>query len=75
MKQAAYNKLLGVAGKEEQANSKQEAVLKAQASADACKVEYEAVSEKLIAEFDNFKFEKAVDIRNIILRYVEAQVN
>lgn len=75
VRQAAYNKLLGIAGKEDQANAKQELVLKAQANADACKLEYEGVSEKLLLEFDNFKYEKAVDIRNIILKFVEAQID
>lgn len=73
-KQAAYNKVLGVAGKEESANSKLVLVEKSQSLVDTSKIEYEEVSERLLEEFDRFKREKAEDMKLILLNYVNLQV-
>lgn len=75
VKQAAYNKVLTQPGKEADASKKQDLVEKAQTAADAAKVEYENVSERLLVEYDNFKQQKAADIRNIILSFINLQVN
>lgn len=73
-KQASYNKVLGVPGKEESANSKLALVEKAQTAVETSKTEYEEVSERLLEEFDRFKKEKAEDMKLILLNYVNLQV-
>lgn len=73
-KQAAYNKVLGVPGKEESANAKLAQVEKCQATVDSSRVEFEEVSERLLEEFDRFKREKAEDMKQILLNYVNLQV-
>jgi sorting nexin-1/2 len=74
VKQAAYNKSTSTPGKEKDSAAKQEAVEKAQQAADKAKTEYEAVSEKLVVEFENFKRQKSNDIRNILLSFVKLQI-
>ena len=74
-KQGAYNKVLGVPGKEESANAKLSQVEKCQATVDSSRVEFEEVSERLLEEFDRFKREKAEDMKQILLNYVNLQVS
>ena len=74
VKQAAYNKILNQTGKEKEVATKQEAMEKAQSAVDRAKSEYEAVSEKLLSEFEQFKRQKSVDIRNILLSFVRLQI-
>ena len=74
-KQASYQKLLGVPGKEAQATAKEQAVVNAQQAADAAKVEFEKVSERLLNEFELFKNQKATDIKEIILSFVQLEVS
>jgi hypothetical protein len=73
-KLAAYNKALGVPGKEEAANQKQIKVEEAQSHLDRSKDEYEAVSRILMDEFEMFKSTKAVELKNIALTFVKLQV-
>ncbi len=73
-KQASYNKIVGNVGKESQIQEKLNAVEKSQSSVDNAKIEFEDVSEKLLEEFERFKREKTVDIREILLEYVNMQV-
>lgn len=75
VKQTAHNKLLGASGKTEQANLKHQQVVKAQANADAAKLLYEQVTERFLIDFENFKQQKAHDIRTILLRFIEIQVS
>lgn len=74
-KQNAYKKLLGVPGKESQAAQKEAAVQAAQEATDAAKLEFEKVSERLLAEFETFKTQKASDMKEILLNFVTLQVN
>lgn len=74
VKQNAYNKIIGVPGKEDQASLKQQQVVKAQSTCDTAKTEFDDVTARLIKEFDDFKNQKAKDFRNIIVKFVEAQV-
>lgn len=74
VKQSAHNKILGSPGKEEIAAQKQQQVLKSQTSADAAKIEYERVTTRLLNEYEDFKYQKAVDIRNILQKFIELQV-
>lgn len=74
-KQASYQKLLGVAGKEAQATAKEQAVVNAQQAADASKVEFERVSERLLTEFDLFKNQKAADVKEIILSFAQLEMD
>lgn len=74
VKQAAYNKVLGSVGKDDQVQSKAAAVEKSQAAVDSAKVDFEDVSEKLLEEFERFKKEKTADIRAILLDYANLQV-
>mmetsp|Transcript_16570 Transcript_16570/g.14940 ORF Transcript_16570/g.14940 Transcript_16570/m.14940 type:complete len:426 (+) Transcript_16570:28-1305(+) len=75
VKQNAYKKLSGVSGKEDQANQKQQLVVKAQAIADSAKLEYDQVSERLLREFELFKYQKAIDLKNILSKFIENQMN
>lgn len=74
-KQTSYNKVLGVPGKEESANAKLAQVEKCQSAVDSTRVEFEEVSERLLEEFDRFKREKAEDMKQILLNYVNLQVS
>ncbi|KAJ1433311.1 Vps5 C terminal like-domain-containing protein [Ochromonadaceae sp. CCMP2298] len=74
-KQNAYRKLLGVPGKEGQVEAKEAAVVVAQRTADAGKVEFEKVSERLLTEFEVFKNQQAIDIKQIIIDFVNLQID
>lgn len=74
VKQNAYNKMSTQPGKEDQARQKQEQVVLAQSKADQLKIEYDQCTEKLLAEFETFKYQKAVDFRSIIIKFVESQI-
>jgi hypothetical protein len=74
LKEQAYNKVMGVPGKEKDAVMKQEAVEKAQTFVQTVRSDYDAMSEQLIAEFASFKQQKSEDIRNIILKFAMMQV-
>ncbi len=73
-KVAAYNKALGVPGKEAAANQKQQQVEAAQQALDTAKEEYEATSRIVIDEFEAFKTQKAVELRDISLSFATIQV-
>lgn len=74
-KVAAYNKALGVPGKESAANQKQQQVEAAQQALDTAKEEYEATSRIVIDEFEAFKAQKAVELRDISLSFATIQAN
>ena len=74
-KLAAYNKALGVPGKEDVANQKQLKVEDAQSHLDRSKEEYEKVSRVLMDEFESFKAVKAVELRDIAQTFVKLQVS
>lgn len=71
-KQQAYNKILGQA-KEEAERAKQQAVEAAQTACDAAKDVYERVSLELQEDFERFKAQKANDVRDILLNFVQIQ--
>jgi len=71
----AFKKIQGVPGKESQAETKEQAVCTAQDAADAAKVEFEKVSERLLTEFELFKNQKAFDIKEIMCNFINLQVN
>jgi sorting nexin-1/2 len=73
-KTVAFRKLQGVAGKEAQAEQKEQAVSAAQDGADAAKLEFEKVSERLLTEFELFKNQKAFDIKEMMTNFVNLQV-
>ena len=49
-------------------------VYKAQAVAKETKLEYELVTRRVIAEFEQFKSQKVIDMRDIMLNFVRMQV-
>mmetsp|Transcript_19608 Transcript_19608/g.33300 ORF Transcript_19608/g.33300 Transcript_19608/m.33300 type:complete len:512 (+) Transcript_19608:61-1596(+) len=73
-KQNAYRKVLGVPGKEALVEVKEQAVANAQKAADNAKSDFEKVSERLLTEFELFKNQKAIDIKQIISSFVDLQV-
>jgi hypothetical protein len=75
LKEQAYSKVMGVAGKEKDAVTKQEAVEKAQQLFQTLKTEYEALNEQILNEFASFKKQKSDDYRNIVLRYAMVEVS
>ena len=72
--QASYNKVLGQGGKESEAMKKEAAVEKSQSNADSAKAEYEEVTRRLIRDFDQFKRTKTGDIKEILLNFVNLQI-
>jgi len=74
VKQNAYNKSNTTPGKEEVARQQQEKVAQAQSKSDQLKIDYDQCTEKLLAEFETFKYQKAVDFRSIIIKFVESQI-
>eukprot|EP01034_Spumella_vulgaris_P033712 gene33712-41592_t len=73
-KRAAYSKVHGVPGKESQASQKEAAVQSASEHSDAAKLEYEKVSERLLTEFELFKSQKSIDMKEIILNFVNIEI-
>lgn len=73
-KQQAYDKVLGVPGKESQAAMKEASVTTAEDATGRAKAEYESVSKTLLREFEVFKNHKAVDIKNVITSFVNLQI-
>lgn len=71
-KQTAYSKVLGSA-KEEVERAKQAAVEKASTACDTAKEVYERVTSELLDDFERFKAQKANDIRDILLNFVNLQ--
>jgi uncharacterized protein (DUF342 family) len=74
VKQAAYRKVLGVPGKESQAKTKEQQVINSQEACDHAKKEFENVSDKLLAEFELFKSQRSVDLKETLLHFVNLQV-
>lgn len=74
LKEQAYSKVMGVAGKEKDAVTKQEAVDKAQQLYQTLKTEYEALNDQVLSEFASFKKQKSEDYRNIVLRFAMVEV-
>lgn len=74
VKQAAYQKLLGTPGKEEQAAAKEEAVKAVETHAEQAKVEFEQITQRLLTDFEIFKSQKASDIQEILLNFVNLQI-
>ena len=70
----AFKKVQNVPGKEAQSEAKEQAVCTSQDGADAAKVEFEKVSERLLTEFELFKNQKAFDIKEIMTNFVNLQV-
>ena len=75
VKQAAYEKLLGAPGKEDSASAKKEAVKAAEANAEAAKAEFELVTKRLLRDFETFKVQKASDIQEILLNFVNLNID
>ena len=48
---------------------------RAQAVAKEAKIEYEVVTRRVISEFESFKGQKIVDMRDIMMSFVNLQVN
>ena len=55
-------------------NSFQELLWRSQAAAKVAKVDFEVVTERVIAEFNIFQLQKVVDFRDLLLGFVEKQV-
>jgi Vps5 C terminal like len=73
VRQVAYHKAVSVPGKDDQATSKQALLLRAQALSKDAKTEYDQVTERLLKEFEVFKQQKVVDMRDVILNFVNIQ--
>jgi len=71
-KQQAYHKVAGQA-KEDVERAKQMAVEAAQTACNDAKECYERVSSELQEDFERFKAQKANDIRDILMNFVQAQ--
>jgi hypothetical protein len=54
--------------------SLQELLWKSQAAAKVAKIDFEVVTERVIAEFNVFQLQKVIDFRDILLGYAEKQV-
>jgi hypothetical protein len=72
--QAAYSKVLGQAGKESSARSKEQAVEKSQDSANQAKDDFEETTARLLRDFEQFRKTKTGDIKEILINFVNLQV-
>jgi len=50
-------------------------LLRAEAAAKDAKEEYDAVTRRVLAEFDVFSQQKIVDMRDVLLNYVQVLVS
>lgn len=73
-KQNSYRKLIGVPGKEAQLKQKESLVQQAQSHSDECKKTYESVTDKLLYEYEQFKEQKAEDIKQTLLNFIKLQI-
>jgi hypothetical protein len=73
-KQASYQKVLGVAGKEDLATSKLVLVETAQERVESAKTELDAVSKQLLEEVAAFKISKAVEFKSACREFVKVLV-
>lgn len=73
VRQIAHSKVAVVPGKEDQASSKQAVLNRAIALSKDAKTEYDQVTERLLKEFEVFKQQKVVDMRDVILNFVNIQ--
>lgn len=71
---SASKKVQGVVGKEAIARQKEEALVLAEEHRDRMKLEYERVTDRLLAEFEVFRVRKAIDIKEIVNNFVDMQV-
>lgn len=74
VKDSAYNKVLGVPGKEDQASQKQQLVVKAQEAVDKAKDAFVELTATLLSEFETFKERKGAEMREIVIKYAALQV-
>lgn len=73
VKQINHNKVSVVPGKEDAANKSSAQLLRTEATAKETKTEYEAVTRRLIEEFDTFTQQKMVDMRDVLLNYAQVK--
>eukprot|EP01040_Poterioochromonas_malhamensis_P001597 gene1597-1691_t len=73
-KTAAYRKLVGTPGKESQAKAKEQLMQSAQEVFDGAKLEFEKVTERLLSEFEAFKAQRALDMKEIMVDFVSLQL-
>jgi predicted enzyme involved in methoxymalonyl-ACP biosynthesis len=73
-KQASYRKLVGVPGKEAQAKQKEQAMDTAKEAYENAKTEYERVTERLLIEFESFKSQRSLDMKEIVVDFISLQV-
>lgn len=72
--QAAYSKVLGQAGKESSARSKEQAVEKSQDNANQAKDDFEETTKRLLRDFEQFRKTKTGDIKEILINFVNLQI-
>lgn len=73
-KKIAHIKVVDIPGKEESASKKEKEVVAAQESVEKNRAEFELVSNRLLSDFEDFKKQKAFDIRNIVLNFINLQI-
>jgi hypothetical protein len=73
-KQNSYRKYVGVPGKEASLKGKEQAMQTAKEVHDSAKVEFEAVTDRLLVEFDAFKSQRALDMKEIMVDFIQLQV-
>jgi hypothetical protein len=67
-------KLRGQMGQEAKAYSTEMSLRRAQEAADAAQHEFATVSQRVLREVDRFKRDKAVEMRFVVLNYIQLQV-
>jgi hypothetical protein len=73
-KQSSYRKYVGVPGKESSLKGKEQAMQTAKEVHDTTKIEFEAVTDRLLVEFDAFKSQRALDMKEIMVDFIQLQV-
>jgi ERCC4-type nuclease len=74
-RQNAYRKLVGVPGKETEAKKREEAVERSREIYSNAKAEHEKTTERLLIEFESFKAQRTVDMKEIMVDFVSLQVS
>lgn len=74
-KAAAHKKVASTPGKESQVAAKEQSANNAKAAMDKAKEDFEKVSDRLLSEFDTFKAQKASDMKEILINFVQLQVS
>ena len=74
VKKQTLNRLAATPGKEDLVLQKQELQQRAERVMEAAKADFDQVSDRLLVEFEDFKRQKAKEMRSILLNFISLQI-